>query len=214
MINTDYIDNSGGVSCSDFEVNIKIALFNINPKTLQSEMQKAEKEIEQKVLIINKDQNKILNILEIDIQKRPKRYYEVLDISGIQKTVEKITRPDLCYILGVSKMIFKTNLNAMFDDIKIDDKVLSDFFISYFPSNIAKKFKKDILKHPLKKEILINIITNEIINCVGVNVVVSDIRKVVCNYIKHRKKILKTKDSITNAYKAFRQIETMILDID
>ena len=84
-INTDYIDNSGGVVCSDFEVNIKIALLNTNSKSVDIEMQKAKKEVEQKVLMINKSQNKILNILEKDIEKRPKRYCEVLHMCEIKK---------------------------------------------------------------------------------------------------------------------------------
>ena len=72
-INTDYIDNSGGVACSDFEVNIKIALLDINSKSVDIEMQKAKKEVEQKVLMINKSQNKILNILEKDIKKKAQK---------------------------------------------------------------------------------------------------------------------------------------------
>lgn len=212
-INTDYIDNSGGVTCSDFEVNIKIALLNINPKSVDIEMQKAKKEVEKKVLMINKSQNKILNILEKDIEKRPKRYCEVLHMSEIKKPVENITRPDLCYILGISKMIFKKNLNEQFANIKIDKKVLSNFFISYFPSNIIQKFKQNILKHPLKKEILINMITNDIINNAGVNVIVSDVHKIVLNYIKHKKEISKIKTEKITEYKAFRQIESIILDL-
>ena len=46
----------------------------------------------------------------------------------IKKTIENITRPDLCYILGISKMIFEKNLNQQFTNIKNRQKSIVKFF--------------------------------------------------------------------------------------
>lgn len=62
-LNTDFIDNSGGVNCSDLEVNIKILLYHLNldKKDIAEIIQKLEVEVVEKVLQNNKNQNKALN---------------------------------------------------------------------------------------------------------------------------------------------------------
>ena len=52
-------------------------------------------------------------------------------------------------------------------------------------------------------------ITNDIINNAGINVIVSDVHKIALNYIKKKKEISKIKTKKTE-YKAFRQIESII----
>lgn len=65
-LNTDFIDNSGGVNCSDLEVNIKILLYHvgINEIEVRNIIKNIENEVVELVLDNNRAQNNIINIYE------------------------------------------------------------------------------------------------------------------------------------------------------
>lgn len=75
-LNTDFIDNSGGVNCSDLEVNIKLFLYNLKNKKQNINLSKLQKEVVELVLKNNKNQNLALNMYEKLQEKFGANYFK------------------------------------------------------------------------------------------------------------------------------------------
>jgi glutamate dehydrogenase len=189
-INTDFIDNSAGVDCSDHEVNIKIALnlaVSSGKCTLEERntlLQQMTTQVEELVLQDNYDQNlaitvaqktPVLNIenfgqLIRDLEQEGllNREVEFLptssEISRRTVTKERLTRPELSILLSYSKMsVEKQLINSNI----ANDEYLEKYLLQYFPPLMRNKFNHEIMIHPLKKEIIITIITNKLVNQLG-----------------------------------------------
>lgn len=186
-VNTDFIDNSAGVGCSDREVNIKIALNNALTKgKLSLEERDAmlfdmREQVEKIVLQDNIDQNEALTVcqnselLNTDIfaqlinsleeDKLLDRNIEFLpsneELNQRAKAKEKFTRPELAVLLSYSK---RALCNELTGAKLTQEKYFEKYLIDYFPKNMREKFKDEILNHPLRHEIIVNIITNKIVN--------------------------------------------------
>ena len=189
-INTDFIDNSAGVDCSDHEVNIKIALnlaISSGKCTLEERntlLQQMTTQVEELVLLDNHDQNlaitvaqktPVLNIenfgqLIRDLEQEGllNREVEFLptmsEISRRTVTKERLTRPELSVLLSYSKMLVEKQL---INSNIADDEYLEKYLVQYFPPLMRDKFNHEIMIHPLKKEIIITIITNKLVNQLG-----------------------------------------------
>ena len=189
-INTDFIDNSAGVDCSDHEVNIKIALnhalakniLNIDQRNrLLTQMQSQVAEL---VLADNFKQNQALTIMtqssaftveifsrfieELEEDKLLDRKVEFLPSNTELKrriaSGEKMTRPELSVLLSYSKMsLYKELINSTI----ADDVYFEQWLLSYFPQEMQDQFKKEILAHHLRREIILTMITNKIVNQLG-----------------------------------------------
>lgn len=198
-INTDFIDNSGGVDCSDHEVNIKIAL-NIAIASGKYTMEERNKllyemtpEVEKLVLLDNKKQNQaiglaqrtpVLNIenfaqLIKDLEQEGllDRKVEFLpdgaELGRRAVTKQGLTRPELAVLLSYSKMSVKKELANT--DIA-EDEYLQTRQLSYFPPIMQERFKEQIINHPLKKEIIITMAAGKLVNQIG-GALISSIRK-------------------------------------
>lgn len=186
-LNTDFIDNSAGVDCSDHEVNIKIAL-NIavnNGKITVDErndlLSKMTGQVEELVLADNYDQNLALTISsrtpyiniesfsqlikELEKQNLLNSSLEFLpnkvELSRRQVTGEGMTRPEIAVLLSYGKMSLDFDLSK---SILTDDEYYQSDLINYFPEIMREKFKAEILSHPLKSEIIRTIISNKLVN--------------------------------------------------
>ncbi len=190
-LNTDAIDNSAGVDCSDHEVNIKILLGSIvadgdmtlkQRDRLLEEMTDAVAEL---VLADNYDQSQALTIAEhqglglIDAQSRLMRGLErghlrlnrriefLPDDEALGDRVQDgrgLTRPELAVLLAYAKM-------ALYDDLLAsdlpDDEALADDLARYFPERVRGKYAEPIAAHRLRREIIATTVTNSMINRVG-----------------------------------------------
>lgn len=189
-INTDFIDNSGGVVCSDREVNIKI-LFNSLMRKGKITLEKRNKmlvnmtkDVADLVIEINYDQPQALSFLEVlgprqlDQQIKIMRSFEQEGILNRQleflpddATLDEfqtlqigLTRPELAILLSYSKVnYFHKLLNTTIPD----DDFFVVYLLHYFPKLMQEKFKNDIKLHPLSREIIATIIVNEIIDRMG-----------------------------------------------
>jgi len=191
-INTDAIDNSAGVDCSDHEVNIKIALFQalktrkINLEKRNEILSQMENKVAELVLKDNFEQTFSLSIAEnqkdriIDEKFTLIKHLETigsldtkLEFLPDQATINirkanktGFTRPELAVVLAYSKMnVFDKLINSNF----AEDKFARGILINYFPKLMHKKFESEILSHRLKKEIICTVVTNHIINRMGSN---------------------------------------------
>lgn len=189
-LNTDFIDNSAGVDCSDHEVNIKIALNKavasgkITLEERNKYLVKMTKQVEELVLLDNYQQNQALDIMQLSPTLNTGIFSQFIDTLEEEKLInreveflptkdelnrraankENLTRPELCVLLSYSKSSTYHDLrNATFSQ----DKYFDSYLINYFPKLMQKNFQEEILAHPLKHEIIRTVVTNKIVNQLG-----------------------------------------------
>ncbi|MEG3180907.1 NAD-glutamate dehydrogenase domain-containing protein [Sphingomonas sp. LT1P40] len=190
-INTDFIDNSAGVDCSDNEVNIKIAL---NREVIENRLKIEDRntllvsmtdDVAHLVLEDNRLQTLALSFLENDgAVAVPSfvRLTEILESSGrLDRAVEGLatnedflrraqegrglTRPELAVLLATSKLALQ---DAIEDGGLGLDPELEPDLIAAFPTAMQKKFRKAIEEHRLRGEIVATKLANRIVNRLGV----------------------------------------------
>ncbi|HUD91605.1 NAD-glutamate dehydrogenase [Sphingobium sp.] len=189
-INTDFIDNSAGVDCSDNEVNIKIALnkemmegrlpFEERNKLLES-MTDAVGDI---VLENNRLQALGLSIAEAggaaDLASYV-RLIETFEETGrLDRQVEGLaandqllrrgqdgqglTRPELAVLLSTAKLALQ---DAIEQGDLATDATMGAELAAAFPPAMQKKEADAIAAHALKKEIIATKVANRIVNRLG-----------------------------------------------
>lgn len=190
-INTDFIDNSGGVDCSDHEVNIKILLDEVVKNGDMSEKQRNEllaqmtEEVAGLVLQDNYQQNMELSASEqlapalFDEHVRFLRYLEKAgrlervnwylpddeEVKRRRTGSQGMTRPELSILLVFSKIdLFEELLKS---DI-CEDQFAAGELSAYFPGPIRQRFAPLILQHRLRREIIATFISNNIVNRMGI----------------------------------------------
>ncbi len=211
MINTDFIDNSGGVDCSDHEVNIKILLADVMARGKMTLVQRnklmAEMTDEVSALVLrdNYQQTQALSLLlykakeQLGLQTDFLRDLEKTGLINRQleglpddETLERLardggglTRPELAVLLAYTKM---TLFNQVITTDLPDDPAMDRLLIDYFPKALHK-FDAEIKAHKLKREIVATQIVNILVNRMGPVFV--------------RSRMLKTGASIEEVMKAF-----------
>jgi glutamate dehydrogenase len=183
-INTDAIDNSAGVDCSDHEVNIKILL---NALVAKNELSKEQRNtfihsITESVsnLVLEDNYNQGLAIsLERNSGVVSNNYEEFVkmleNVAHLDSKSEKLpsfeeiktrklTRPSLSILLAYTKMEV---YDALIDSNVIKDEYCEKFLINYFPLEMREKFLPQILSHQLKWEIISTVMSNKFVNFGG-----------------------------------------------
>lgn len=194
QVNTDAMDNSAGVDCSDHEVNIKIALTSamlqkkITIKERNKILESMTDEVSDLVLNDNRLQNQAIAISNSQGSfslGEQSQFLNKLEKSGFlnreieflpskkelsKRQIEKVglSRPELCVMLSYSKMDIYTNLLA--SDL-VKDEYFKDELFSYFPKLMQKKFIDEISSHQLRDEIIATQITNFVVNRLGITFV-------------------------------------------
>lgn len=190
LINTDSVDNSGGVDSSDHEVNIKILLNqmvddgditlkqrNLLLASMTDEIarlvlrhnflqsQRLSLSLQQSVILFN-DHRFLIRKLE---QKgRLNRNLDFLpsdaELKIRMKAGEGLTRPEIAILLSHTKLdLFEALVASKIDE----DPILVAKLLDYFPSQFRNQFPTQIMSHPLKAEILATHLSNEIGNRMG-----------------------------------------------
>jgi glutamate dehydrogenase len=189
-INTDAIDNSAGVDCSDHEVNIKILLGDVVQRGDMTEKQRNKlletmtDEVSQLVLRDNYQQTQSISVTQaraatsLDRHQRLIRAYEragdldralefLPDDEQIAERMQKsqgLTRPELAVILAYAKNL---TYQALLESDLPDDALLEEDLFRYFPAPLQKKYAENILGHRLRREIIATSVTNSMINRTG-----------------------------------------------
>jgi len=188
--NTDFIDNSAGVDCSDHEVNIKIALAAARRSGKLSEKKRIAllasmtDEVGAMVLEDNRLQALTLSIAETGGAKATAsqiRLIETLEEMGdLDRRTEGLadgaslarraadgiglTRPELAVLLSSTKLLLQ---DAIEKSTLPDDPAMEDVLFAYFPAPMRKTFKAEILGHTLRREIIATVLANKVVNCLG-----------------------------------------------
>ena len=190
-INTDSVDNSGGVDCSDHEVNTKIVLQKaieeglIDVKERNKLLQEMTKDVERLVLRDNFLQCQAISIAEfqgVRILEQHDRLMNTLEKEGLlDRNVEflpnrdevahrhseglGLSRPELAVLLAYSKIyLYQSILSSNLPD---DDYFYTEL-VKYFPEKLSDKFLNEITHHTLKREIIATYVTNSLINRLGI----------------------------------------------
>ncbi|WP_206242246.1 NAD-glutamate dehydrogenase domain-containing protein [Novosphingobium terrae] len=189
--NTDFIDNSAGVDCSDKEVNIKIALANAKRAGRLDEdgrvviLSKMTDAVAALVLEDNRLQALGLSIAQnggADAMPGHVRLIEMLEDNGqLDRRTEGLadadtfarraadigaglTRPELAVLLSSAKLAIQDALEA---STVVDDTALDDDLLHAFPEDMRETYREDILGHRLRREILATRLANRLINRLG-----------------------------------------------
>ena len=189
-LNTDAIDNSGGVDCSDHEVNIKILL---TPPVLRGDISLSERNellaemtdnVAHLVLKNNYLQTQALSSLEyqgVKLVHPLKTLIHSLEARGqlnraleglpsdkvIDERLERgiaFVRPELAVLLAHSKIALKKDLIST--SLLDEERMLEDLAL-YFPVKLRERFASDINQHPLKRDIIATFTANSMINRMG-----------------------------------------------
>jgi glutamate dehydrogenase len=189
-INTDFIDNSAGVDCSDNEVNIKIALAaatksgKLTEKKRNTLLAAMTDDVAALVLEDNRLQALALSIAESggagaipayarlierleeagDLDRRTEGLADGEVLARRAAEGQGLTRPELAVLLSSGKLALQAAIEA--SDLP-DDPVLEPLLLARFPAAMRKTFAAEIKGHRLRREMIATSLSNRIVNRLG-----------------------------------------------
>jgi glutamate dehydrogenase len=193
-VNTDFIDNSAGVDCSDHEVNIKILLNQairdgaLDEQARNKLLAAMTDEVAGLVLRSNYLQTQAISMMEKLSGARlgaKQHFIAVLEHEGqLDRELEflpdeeqlldrrnrglGLTRPELSTLLSYSKIrLYQQLLDS---DIP-DDPNFTEELRRYFPVPLQENFAEYMPVHRLRREIVATQVTNSLVNRMGVSFV-------------------------------------------
>lgn len=190
-INTDALDNSGGVDMSDHEVNLKILLApavasgELSQEKRNALLEELTEPVAELVLENNRSQSLAISL---DEQRSRESLDDFRDLMyALEKTGEldraaerlpsrdvlaersgrgqAMARPELCVLMAYSKLSLKTHLLS---GGLPDDPVTDSYLLGYFPPRAMVAAGQDQLRlHRLRREIVTAEITNDLVDLMG-----------------------------------------------
>jgi len=189
-LNTDFVDNSGGVDCSDHEVNIKILLDVVQRRTQQTRgernrlLARMTDDVGALVLRDNYLQSQAISLLAAAAEERlgeHAHFIRSLELDGVldraleflpsaeeieerRRAGRGLTRPELAMVLSYAKI--SLNNQIIQSDVP-EDPYLSRELDRYFPDRLSRRYAALLGEHRLKREIIATATTNSIVNRMG-----------------------------------------------
>ena len=201
-INTDFLDNSGGVDSSDHEVNIKILMTDVMSNTAHkvdikkrnAMLEQMEAEVVEHVLRHNYQQAQAISLVELQARENLQWHEEFIEEmereKGLDREIEGLpdseaieqrlrlgkglTRPELCVLLSYAKISLTEEL--LDSDIP-DNPEMQYWLTEYFPTLLHDEFKPEILRHRLKREIIATMMANSLVDRMGPTFLKSRMKK-------------------------------------
>ena len=190
-INTDAIDNSGGVDCSDHEVNIKIMLNaavangDLTEKQRNELLEEMTDEVGELVLRSNYLQSQALSCAVAQassLVEVHERLIESLEREGqLDREIEflpdkeqigerraagtGLSAPELSVLLAYVKIKL---FQELLDSELPDDPFFAQELRHYFPTQLQLKFLDQIGEHRLSREIISTVVANGMVNRAGI----------------------------------------------
>ncbi len=187
---TDAIDNSAGVDCSDHEVNIKILLDaavregELTEKQRNQLLAEMTDEVAALVLRDNYFQTQSISVAGLlgpALLEQQARFIRALERAGkLNRALEYLpadeeiaerkgaqtglTAPERAVLLAYAKITLYDEL--LESDIP-EEPTIASALERYFPKPLRERYRKYILAHPLKREIVATHVTNSTVNRVG-----------------------------------------------
>lgn len=190
-VNTDALDNSAGVDCSDHEVNIKILLDRLVRAGELSQddrdqlLRSMTGEVADLVLADNISQNALLGVarahaeemirvhgrLLADLEARThlNRELDVFPdaaaIAAMSRSGRGLSSPELASLMAHVKLDLKASI--LRSDLP-DAAAFAARLAEYFPAPLRKRYPKAVAGHPLRREIVTTLLVNEMVNGGGI----------------------------------------------
>ncbi|BBA34882.1 NAD-glutamate dehydrogenase [Methylocaldum marinum] len=194
-IDTDAVNNSGGVDLSDHEVNLKILMNLLEHKGLIADREERDRwlaEIRDDVcrsvlannygqsLCLSLDQQRCLQDVEPFLEAAARLINSGLLDPAVEsfpsrkdiaaRPQQALTRPELAILMAYAKLALK---RALFDKPEfLSASWTSDSLADYFPAAVRERFAEAIAEHSLAKEITATVVCNTIINQAGASFLV------------------------------------------
>ena len=191
-INTDAIDNSAGVDCSDHEVNIKIllqsaiALDLLEVTDRDGLLERITDTVAELVLADNEAQANALAIAAVEAPQlvgvHARQMERLEQTGGLDRTLEALpttkvlqertaagvglTAPELAVMMAYTKLELQRALVA--SDVP-DDPYLGPAYVAYFPSELRAGYETALATHPLRREIIATVTANAVVNRAGIS---------------------------------------------
>jgi glutamate dehydrogenase len=188
--NTDFIDNSAGVDCSDNEVNIKIALAaaqadgKLPEDDRRALLAAMTDEVADLVLEDNRLQALALSIAQsagAAAMGAQVHLIEMLEESGdLDRKTEGLaasdvllrraadgqglTRPELAVLLSSTKLLLQAQVEK---GLLADDPAAQALLLADFPPQMQQRFAHYLLNHRLRREIVATSVANRMVNRMG-----------------------------------------------
>ncbi|XOV89421.1 MAG: NAD-glutamate dehydrogenase [Pseudomonadota bacterium] len=189
---TDFIDNAGGVNCSDAEVNIKILLNQLLEKGKLTDagrralLKRMTDEVAEIVLDNNYGQAQAINLMHYQATRRGFEYQRLMhvlsDRGGLDPQLEYLpgdeemqerrargktfTNPELAVLTSYLKGWLKQDLAKA---KLLDDPYLMREMETAFPPLLVRKYRAELVDHRLRREIVATQIANGMVNRMGIN---------------------------------------------
>jgi glutamate dehydrogenase len=190
-INTDFIDNSGGVDCSDREVNLKILLAMAEAdgrldRAGRNELVAAvASDVVERILYDNYQQAQIVSQAVVRSPSRMQALEALMqgmeaqgvldrEVEGLPRPAEMrerrangqgMTRPELAVLLAYSKATLDAAL--LRSSLPDEDYLLADLQ-RYFPAPVVERFTDLLARHPLRRELVSTLVANDLVNSMGI----------------------------------------------
>jgi glutamate dehydrogenase len=191
-INTDALDNSGGVDTSDHEVNIKILLDPLVRQGIikgKDERNRILAEMTDEVggLVLADNANQA-RAITLDALRSARRYedhvarIEEMLAAGILSRKDDaiptreellalpsrdrgLPRPLLAVLLGITKM---WAFDQILESKLPESELCAPYLDAYFPRLLRERFREHFTSHPLRREIVGTTLVNELVNNAGI----------------------------------------------
>ncbi len=191
-INTDAMDNSAGVDCSDHEVNIKILIDSlvsagkVRADERKQLLESMTDEVAQLVLTDNEDQNDLIGTSRanaaslLPVHARQIQY--LVDERGLNRELEALpsekeiqrrseagiglTSPELCTLMAHVKLGLKED---MLGTELTEQDVFASRLPQYFPTPLRERFTPEIRTHQLRREIVTTMLINDLVDTGGIS---------------------------------------------
>ena len=186
----DAVDNSAGVDCSDHEVNIKILLDTIVAEGDLTEKQRnallTEMDDEVAALVLRDNYKQAQAIATSAAQAGSmvevhERYIRSLEQSGaLNRELEflpddevlgergaaggGLATPEFAILLSYTKISLSEELLA--SELP-EDPYFSSELERYFPTRLREQFGPQLARHPLRREIIVSRVVNDLVNRSG-----------------------------------------------
>ena len=191
-INTDAMDNSAGVDCSDHEVNIKIlidSLVTAGKVKIEERKQLLESmtdEVAQLVLTDNEDQNDLIgtsranaasllpvHAMQIKYLVEERGLNRELEALPSEKEIHRrteagigLTSPELSTLMAHVKLGLK---EQMLETELPEQDVFASRLPQYFPTPLRERFTPEIRTHQLRREIVTTMLINDLVDTAGIS---------------------------------------------
>jgi glutamate dehydrogenase len=191
-INTDAMDNSAGVDCSDHEVNIKILIDSlvtagkVKAEERKQLLESMTDEVAQLVLTDNEDQNDLIgtsranaasllpvHAMQIKYLVEERGVNRELEALPSEKEIHRrtdagigLTSPELSTLMAHVKLGLK---EEMLTTELPEQDVFASRLPQYFPTPLRERFTPEIRAHQLRREIVTTMLINDLVDTAGIS---------------------------------------------